>query len=838
MKSLAAFCAVISCIAPAHAQRNLSGTPEIKLALDKLNVLGSVLMIAAHPDDENTAILAYCARGRKVRTGYLSATRGEGGQNLIGSEQGDLLGVIRTQELLAARRIDGAEQFFTRAIDFGFTKTPEETLRKWGRDKILSDMVWVIREFQPDVILLRFSGTPRDGHGQHQSSAILGKEAFTAAADPARFPEQLKLTQIWQAKRLMWNVFSFNAEQEKAAAEMGGRIEVDPGIFDPILGKSYAEIAGLSRSEHRSQGMGAAERRGPSRNFLVTVAGDKAAKDLFDGVDITWNRVPGGSGIAPILAKAAADFVPEHPERTIPLLAQARPAIADLAATKNAWGARKLAEIDEAIALCAGLWVEAQAERAAVSPGSAFTINVSAINRSPVPVNEVHAKIQGIGTEQSLTLAKSLSYNTPVTQTANITVPADAAYSQPFWLRRPHVGDAYDIDDQQLIGRADRLPVSQAVFEISVGATRISLTRPVQYRYVDRVLGEMTRPLAVVPALAVNLPEPVVVFTHPGTRQIAVQLTANARQVSGEVHLTADPGWKVEPASKRFQIAQSGEQQELTFAIARDSVGPEKNGPAHFRVSASVGGKEIAAGMQVIAYPHIPPQAIFRPSDGLLRMAPLTVLSKRVGYVMGAGDEVPDSLKQMGCEVRLLSEEDLSRGDLSGYDAIVTGVRAYNVRADLRANQHRLLDYVRNGGRMIVQYNVAENPRFTGRTSSDLEHVGPYPFKIGSDRVTVEEAPVAFPHPDSRLLQAPNHITPADFEGWIQERGLYFASEWDSHYETVLESHDPTEKALPGGMLFTRYGKGSYIFTAYAWFRQLPAGVPGAYRLFANLLSN
>ncbi len=838
MKFSAVFWGVLCCTAPVQAQRNLSGTPEIKLALEKLNMLGSVLMIAAHPDDENTAVLAYCARGRKVRTGYLSATRGEGGQNLIGSEQGDLLGVIRTQELLAARRIDGAEQFFTRAIDFGFTKTPEETLRKWGRDKILSDMVWVIRQFQPDVILLRFSGTPRDGHGQHQSSAILGKEAFTAAADPGRFPEQLKLASTWQAKRLMWNVFSFNAEQEKAAAEMGGRVEIDPGVFDPVLGKSYAEIAGISRSEHRSQGMGAPERRGPSRNFLVTVAGEKATKDLFDGVDITWNRVPGGSGIAPILAKAAADFVPDHPERTIPLLTQARPAVADLAASKNAWGIRKLAELDEAIALCAGVWVEAQAERSSVSPGSPLKIIVSAIDRSTVSVTEVSAKIQGLGRDQTLSVAKALSYNMPVTQAINVTVPADAAYSQPFWLRKPHIGDAYDIDELELIGRADRVPVSQAVFDMSVGPARISLTRPVQYRYVDRVLGEMTRPLAMGPAVSVNLPQPVVVFTHPGTRQIAVQLTANVRLAAGDVRITADPGWKVVPASKPFQIAESGEQQELTFSVTRDMIGPETNGPAHFQVTASVGGKEIAAGMQVIAYPHIPPQTVFPPSAGLFRMAPLTVLSKRVGYVMGAGDEVPDALKQMGCEVRLLSEEDLSRGDLSGFDAIVTGVRAYNVRADLRANQHRLLDYVRNGGRLIVQYNVAEDPRFTGRAANDLEHMGPYPFKIGRDRVTVEEAPVAFPHPDSRLLQAPNHISPADFEGWIQERGLYFASEWDPHYETVLESHDPTEKPLPGGMLYTRYGKGSYIFTAYAWFRQLPAGVPGAYRLFANLLSN
>ncbi|MGI8990575.1 MAG: PIG-L family deacetylase [Bryobacteraceae bacterium] len=822
----------LCCLAPLPAQRQLSGTPAIKQALDKLNVLGSVLMIAAHPDDENTALLAYYARGRKVRAAYLSATRGEGGQNLIGPEQGDLLGVIRTQELLAARRIDGAEQFFTRAIDFGFTKTPQETLQKWGREKILSDMVWVIRQYRPDVIILRFSGTPKDGHGQHQASAILGKEAFSAAADPTRFPEQLTLAQPWQAKRLMYNVLSFRPGQEREAAQTPGSIAVDTGVFDPVLGLSYSQIASLSRDEHRSQGMGNAERRGPSRNYLVTLAGDTAANDVFDGIDTTWNRVPGGNLIGPILAKAAGQLDPDHPELTIPLLAQARQPIATLAAEKNAWGVRKLAEIDEAIALCAGLWLDADADRYAATPGSVFKVNFTAIQRSPAPAGNVSVKLEGLGREQTLEVASALGYNVPVSRNLDVNIPADTPYSQPFWLRLPHAGDAYDIRDPRLIGRADVLPVLEAVFQLNVGAARISIARPVRHRYVAHVLGELTRPLTVVPAVAVDLPEPVVVFTQPGTRQIAVELTANVPRASGEIRIEADPGWKLEPTSRTFQFTETGERQEVSFALTRAvpgfEPGSENAAPAHFHAIARVDGKEVAAGMQVIAYPHIPPQTLTPPSNGLLRIAPLRVLAKRVGYVMGAGDDVPDALRQMGCEVRLLTEDDLARGDLSGFDAIVTGVRAYNVRSDLRANQHRLLDYVRDGGTMIVQYNRLEG--------SNLE-IGPYPFKLGGSRVTVEESPVAFPHPDSPLLQAPNHITEKDFTGWIQERGLYFASKWDEHYQTVLESHDPGEVPLPGGTLYTRYGKGAYIFTAYSWFRQLPAGVPGAYRIFANLLS-
>jgi LmbE family N-acetylglucosaminyl deacetylase len=370
-------------LVPAYGQRNLSGTPEIELALHKLNVLGSVLMIGAHPDDENTALLSYYARGRSMQTGYLSLTRGEGGQNLIGPEQSDLLGVIRTQELLAARRIDGAEQFFTRAIDFGYSKSVDETLAKWGRDKVLSDIVWVIRNFRPDVVILRFSGTPRDGHGQHQASAILGKEAFSAAADKDRFPEQLRYVQPWQAKRLMFNTFSFSPEQEKEAREMPHRVEVDTGEFNPVLGKSYTEIAGISRSQHRSQGMGAPERRGPSRNYLVTIAGPPADHDVFDEVDTAWTRVPGGEAVGRILAEAERTFVPEQPAKTIPVLLKARPLIAAIDDPK---ATQKLQELDEALALCGGLWLDATADRYAAVPGAAVKIELEAINRSQVPV--------------------------------------------------------------------------------------------------------------------------------------------------------------------------------------------------------------------------------------------------------------------------------------------------------------------------------------------------------------------------------------------------------------------------------------------------------------------
>ena len=818
---------------PAWGQRQLSGTPEIELALHKLNVLGSVLMIAAHPDDENTALLAYYARGRSVRTGYLSLTRGEGGQNLIGPEQGDLLGVIRTQELLAARRIDGAEQFFTRAIDFGYSKSPDEALAKWGREKVLSDVVWTIRKFRPDVIILRFSGTARDGHGHHQASAILGKEAFSAAADKNRFPEQLRYVQTWQAKRLMWNVFSFTPEQEKEARAMPHKVEVDTGEFNPILGKSYNEIAGISRSQHRSQGMGAPERRGSSKNFLVTVEGPPADETAFEGIDTGWQRVPGGEAVGKALAEAERAFEPEHPERIIPLLLKARPL---LAAIDDPWARRKLEELDETLALCSGLWLDATADHYALVPGRPVEIQLTALNRSH---SRIEAPIYSVVTPQGVVGGavfdgpRELPYNEPAGKTLSWTVPSDCEYSQPYWLRHPHAGDTYDIPDQALIGLPDTPLLLTAEFLVNFSGTSVTLKRPVQFRYVDPTEGELTRAVVVVPAVGINLPERVAFFPDEAPKKIEIQVKGNVARAAGELRLELPDGWRAEPSSQSFQMPDADGERVLSFSITPPHAGAQ----AGLRAIAKVDGKEISAGMTVISYPHIPPQTLFPNADAKLVRADVKLTGRRVGYVMGAGDQLPEALRQLGCEVTLLSERDLSGGDLGVFDAIVTGVRAYNVRADLRANQERLLEYVHNGGTLIVQYNVAEGGPFGGRKTGELARIGPYPLQIGRGRVSVEEAPVKFLEPDHPLLTAPNHISEKDFEGWIQERGLYFASEWDSHYHAILETHDPGEKPQEGGMLMAQYGRGVYIFSAFSWFRELPAGVPGAYRIFANMLS-
>jgi LmbE family N-acetylglucosaminyl deacetylase len=820
---------LLAALAPLPAQRSFPGAIEIEQSLHKLNELGSVLMIAAHPDDERTGVLAYFARGRHMRTAYLSVTRGEGGQNLIGSEQGAQLGIIRTQELLAARQIDGAEQFFTRAIDFGFSKTAAETLEKWGHDRILSDMVWVIRRYRPDVVFLVFSGTPRDGHGQHQVSAILGKEAYQAAGDPARFPEQLKYVQSWHARRLIHSGWELQGAGQGGRGGRGGQPpppgvpQIDTGTFNPILGYSYEELATMSRSMHHSQGTGAMRRPGPAPAGFSVIEGDPAAADLFDGIDTTWNRLPGGAAVAPILDQAVRDFEPEHPEKTIPRLAQARSLIAAIA---DPLAKIKLAELDETIAQCAGLWVEAQARSAEVTPGSQLGVTATVLNRSTAEVTLEGARVEGIWNEALPDGPRKLAYNQSATVEFSRQVPPSQPYSQPYWLIAPPSGDVYTVDDQTLIGLADTPPVVQVRLRLTVGGAPVELVRPVRYRYASRAEGERVRPLVVVPAVAVNLPDDVAVFPTEAPRKVAVAVKANVANAAGELHLDVPAGWKAEPRSQPFMVAAAGEQQEIAFEVQP----PSGETTATLRVVATVGGREIASGMQVISYPHFPAQTLFPPSGVKLVRANIRVAARKIGYIMGAGDEMPGALRQLGLDVTLLSQPDLEQGDLSRFDAIVAGVRAYNVRADVRANQARLLEYVRNGGTYVVQYNTGE----------DSLNMGPYRFAVPPGtryRVTVEEAPVTFPHADSPLLQTPNHISVKDFEGWVQERGLYFATEWDKRYETVLSSHDPDEPAMEGGELWTRYGKGVYIFTSYAWFRQLPAGVPGAYRLFANLLS-
>ncbi len=807
----------ISLIAQPQSPRSLDAA-ELRLAIKKLNVLGSVLFIAAHPDDENTAFLAYMAKGRLMRSAYLAVTRGEGGQNLLGAEQGDLMGIIRTQELLAARRIDGAEQYFTRAIDFGYSKTLDETMRIWGKERTLSDVVWVIRSYRPDVVVTRFTPT-LGGHGNHTSSAALAEEAYTAAGDPLRFPEQLKFVQVWKPKRLLWNVFRF--QQSDRPAKPDSSLTIDLGVYSPVLGESFTEIAGRSRSMHKSQGFGAGQNRGEFVNYFQHIAGDMASADLFDGVSTTWSRVAGAEGVARLLEEAYRTFDDENPAKSLPALLHAYAEIEKL--KRDPWIQVKKRELAEVIKLCGGLWLDALSSDNFGVPGGEIKITGSALNRSSYPFRLT--KIVGPFGRFDTTMTAQLQSNQQVQFTFAVKLPKDLQYSQPYWLVEPSELGAYRIPRQELVGQPENVPALTMSMTLVSNDGAMTFEVPVRFRGVDPVEGEQYRPFAIIPPVTLNLPEKTYVFPDHKQRSIQVNLRNNISMTSGTVALRTPEGWKVTPPSYPFDLKQKDENLSLVFQVE------PTNGSASgsFGAEATVGDVRMHQDMLTIRYPHIPPQTVFPEAEGRLLRLDLKITDRRIGYIMGAGDDIPTVLRQLGYAVGLIADEDLKNGGLNQYDVIIAGVRAYNTRPVLKANQRKLMEFVEKGGTYIVQYMTARR--------AETENLGPYPFNITSDRVSVEEAPVRFLAPTHAVLNTPNKITQADFDGWVQERGLYFADKWDSHYTAILASNDPGEPSREGGLLVASYGKGTYVFTGYAFFRQLPAGVPGAYRLFVNLIS-
>jgi LmbE family N-acetylglucosaminyl deacetylase len=811
---------VLLCAAVASADprpRPPLDATRIRAALDRLDVVGSALMIAAHPDDENTALLAWLENGRKVRTAYLSMTRGDGGQNLIGSESGVALGLIRTQELLAARRIDGAEQMFTSALDFGYSKNTEETLRFWEKDRVLGDVVRAIRTFQPDVIVTRF--TPQlGGHGNHTASAALAEEAFAAAADPARFPEQhLK---PWRAKRLVWNAFRFGGAGPDTTP---GRIPLDLGAYDPLLGRSYTELAAESRSMHKSQGFGAAERRGAWTNAFEVRLGDPAAKDLFEGVDLTWKRIPGGAAVSQALAEARKAWDPEAPHLMLPALAKARRAMATLG--DAAIVARKRQELDELMRGCAGLWLEAIAEAPTVSPGARVGIATAAIRRGPAAVTLESVEITPAGGAR--TTARALADNEPAADSFRVDVPKTRAVSQPFWLRHAPRAGSFQLDDPADAPRPENEPAFEARFTVRIAGERIAFDVPVAYRWTDRVQGERYRDLVVVPPATLRFEEEVYVFPLPGAAVKDVRVTVEGadRPIAGTLRLALPAGWSAAPATQEIRLARAAQETTVTFRVT-PGAGPAG---AALRAEFVAEGQTWSQRRVVIDHDHIPIQVMFPDAESRLVREDVVCAAREVGYLEGSGDAIPQALRAMGARVTALSDADVERADLSKFDAIVAGIRAYNTRPRLRALEPRLLDYATKGGRLIVQYNTSE-PGLG-------EALGPYPFTISRDRVTDETAAMTIAKPDHPLVTRPNRIAARDFDGWVQERGIYFAGPIDARYEAPLACHDPGESDLAGSLIYARHGRGVFIYTGLVFFRELPAGVPGAYRLFANLVS-
>jgi LmbE family N-acetylglucosaminyl deacetylase len=804
-------------VLPARAQQGqIPDGAELALALQKLNVLGTALFVGAHPDDENSSILPYLAKGRNLRTAYLSVTRGEGGQNLIGSEKGPEIGLLRTQELLSARRIDGAEQFFTRAVDFGYTKTSEETFEFWGKEKILGDIVWVIRMFRPDVILTRFTPENSGGHGHHIATGLLIKEAFLASADPKRFPEQLKYAPVWKAKRLLWNTF-------RAPQAAGGQspLRIDTGEYNPWLGKSYTEIAGESRSQHKSQGFGSAGRRGTQVESFDIMDGDPATTDIFDGVDVTWNRVPGGAAVGKLLAESLKSFDPAHPSKSIPGLLAAYAEMNKLPADE--WVRIKKAELLRVIQGCAGLWMEAIAGDYSAAPGDSVQIKTTIVNRSDQALT-LHSLGFADLVPESI-VDRALKTNEPAAIDTTVRLPKDYPISQPYWLNGAPQDGIFFYQGQNVTGLAENPPSLGAKIVLDAGGQRLEYLIPVSFRWTDQVAGELYRSFEVRPPVTIQIEDKVSIFPGDAPKRIKVKLKSDTPNVAGQVRLKGPDAWKITPAVLPFSLAAKYDEAEVAFDVAP----PKGAAEADLIAEAEFGGEKWSRALVEVVYPHIHRQVYF--PESRLRVVKLDVKSegRKIGYVMGAGDEVPDALRNLGYEVTSLTDEMIENADLAPFDAIVTGVRAYNTRDRLRLAKDKLLRYVERGGTLVVQYNVASNVL--------ADRIGPYPLTIGRDRVDVETAPVTFLVPDHPLLNFPNKITAKDFDGWVQERGLNFASQWDERYEAILASHDPGEPDKKGGLLYTRYGKGAFVFTALAWFRQLPEGVPGAYRIFANLVS-
>jgi LmbE family N-acetylglucosaminyl deacetylase len=795
--------------------------PVILQDLREFREMGSVLFVAAHPDDENTLLIAYLSRGRDYRTAYLSVTRADGGQNVLGPEFGAELGVIRTEELLAARRIDGGRQFFTRAIDFGFSKDYGETLRIWNRQQVLSDIVRVIRTFRPDVVITRFAPWATRTHGHHTASAVLALEAFKLCGDPKAFPDQLDYLAPWQPKRILWNG---RGGSEGATNADIVRLEISGD--DPVLGMSFAEVAGHSRSMHKTQGFGNFTRRGagdgPRTETFQLLAGEPATNDIMDGIDTTWSRVPGGAGIGKLAGEIIAEFNSQDPAASVPALLKLRSQLTALQ-TADPVVAEKRALLDRVLQACLGLEVETVIPQAEVVPGEPMKLHHSAIVRSDVPVRWLAVRYPV--TKQELDQAITLQPKRSVARDSVQTLPADTPVSQPYWLREEGTPGTFRVDEPRLIGRPENPPVFpiEQVFEVG-GQTLVVPDRPVQV--IGQGAGtETRRKLEVIPPVSLAFGSEVGLFAPGASRPVEVNVTACRDAAAGIARIEAPDGWTAAPASQPFHLKSVGDQVRLKFTVTA----PGRPATAQLIASAEIGGKRYHNSRVVIQYAHIP-RILLQPVAALKAVSlDLATRGHSLGYLPGAGDSVGEDLQEMGYAVTTLADGDLTPEKLRNFDAVVVGVRAFNVRTNLAVELPALFAYVEAGGTVVAQYNRPNGLR--------ADKIAPFDLRLSNERVTDEDAPVTFLAPDSPVLNTPNKITVADFAGWVQERGIYYPDQWDEHFTPILSCNDPGEEPLKGGLLVARYGKGYFVYTGLVFFRQLPAGVPGAYRLFANLLS-
>jgi len=799
---------------------------EIYDAIEKLNFLGSVLYVAAHPDDENTRLISYMANHVKARTAYLSLTRGDGGQNLIGPEIRELLGVIRTQELLAARRTDGGEQRFTRANDFGYSKHPDETLAIWNKDEVLNDVVLAIRQFKPDIIINRFDHrSPGTTHGHHTASAMLSVEAFDLVNDKNAFPEQVQTYGTWQPKREFFNTswWFYGGREKFKKADKSNLLKFDVGVYYDSKGLSNTEIASLSRSQHKCQGFGSTGTRGEQIEYLELIKGEAPTdkSNIFEGIDTSWNRIKGGKVIGEILEKVQHDYDFTNPSASVKDLVKAYSLIQNL--EDKHWKTIKSAEIKDIITACTGLYLEAVASTNHSTLNNKEKIKIEAINRSnaKISINSIIPWNDTKPVSENIELKENISNKIET----EYYISTEENYSSPYWLREKGSLGMYTVKNKSLIGNPESLNAAGMNFNLNIEGTSITYSKPIVYKTNDPVKGEVYKPFEIIPEVSGKIAEKVIIFENDQQKEIPVIVKAGRDNVEGTVELSIPKGWKIYPQKQNVNITKKGQEQTVLFTVTP----PKKQNEGIISPLITIGNKTYTKELIEIDYDHIPFQTVLLPSESKVVRLDIKKKGNNIAYIEGAGDVVPESLRQIGYNVVILKPEDITKENLSRFDAVVIGIRAYNTVPALNFKQEILFEFVENGGNMIVQYNTRHRVK--------VDKIAPYDLKLSRDRVTDEFAEVTFLNPKHELMNAPNKITPKDFEGWTQERGLYFPSEWSNEFTPLLSMHDKGETPKKGSLLVAKHGKGYYIYTGLSFFREFPAGVSGAYRIFANMLS-
>ena len=799
---------------------------EIYQMMEKLGFLGSVLYVAAHPDDENTRLISYLANDKKAMTTYLALTRGDGGQNLIGPEMSELLGVIRTQELLMARSVDNGRQMFTRANDFGYSKNAEETIKIWDTEKVKADVVWAIRRTRPDVIINRFDHrTSGETHGHHTASAQLSYELFDKAGDKNINPEQLKYVSAWQPKRLFFNTswWFYGSEDKFNKADKSKLMGMDVGVYFPLLGKSNTEIAAESRSNHKCQGFGSTGTRGSQMEYLELLKGDMppSKSDIFDGINTTWTRVEGGTPVKAMVEQAIKNYDFKNPAASIPLLVELYTAIQKV--KDPFWREIKINEIKNLISACAGMYLEAKTNVHKVTKGENITVDFEAISR--LDLNASLIAIKGEGIDIDTTMSYKLTTNDPFKWSCQAVIPATTSYSAPYWLLKKGTLGLYNVADQEIIGNPETKRELKATFLFKINGVEIPFEKELVYKFNSSKNGETFRPLEIVPAISVKCHDPVYIFASNQPKDIKVSVYAWAENQSGSLSIPLPEGWNAEPKSFEFTIVSKGENKDFVFTIT-----PPANTQEIMITPAVTSGKEVFTGEIIdINYEHIPFQTVLKKAETKLSRISIETRGQRIAYLMGAGDDIPMSLRQIGYNVEVVRSDEISLERLIPYDALIIGVRAYNTEESLKFKQNEIFEYIKQGGNVIVQYNTSN-----GLVTKDL---APYSLTLSRNRVTVEDAEMRILQPNHSVLNYPNKITAKDFDGWVQERGLYFPGAWDTQFTPIFSCNDPDEKPQDGSLLIAKYGDGHYIYTGLSFFRELPAGVSGAFRLFANMIS-